>query len=88
MYGQSQQLGGQFGGYNQFGQPQQSYGMGPQNPSYGGMSQGVNQQGYSQYINPMYPTTAPMVAGQIQQQQNKGSLNGSTQISLSTSKKE
>lgn len=81
-------MGGQFGGFNQFGQPQTNYGMAPQAPGYGGMGQGANQQGYNQYINPMYPTTAPIVAGQIQQQQNKGSLNGGMQISLSTAKKE
>lgn len=34
----------------------------------------------------MYPTTAPMVAGQIQQ--NRANQGGNAQISLSTGKKE
>jgi hypothetical protein len=43
----------------------------------------AGNQGYSPYVNPMYPTTAPIVANQMQ---NKGNLNA-MQITLSTGKK-
>jgi len=80
---------GQYGGYNQFGHPQQGYMQQPPPPYGVGVGgQGFPQQGYSPYVNPMYPTTAPLAVNQMNQVQQKGNLNAGMGITLSTGKKE
>lgn len=52
--------------YNQYGQPQQNF-YGPPNPKFGQAPQNFPQQpAYSPYINPMYPTTAPLAVNSTQ----------------------
>lgn len=76
----------QFAAYNQFGQQQQQANYNyPQNPQpFGNVApQGFPQQqgGYNPYINPMYPTTAPLA---VNQPQKPASLNMG--ITLNTKK--
>ena len=71
------QFGGnqQFGAYNQFSQqqPNFNYPQNPQNPQPFGTPAPQNfgqQGGYNPYINPMYPTTAPLAVNQGQKAAN------------------
>lgn len=91
VYGQPQyphQIAGNqpFVGYNQYNQPQPNFNY-PQNPQpYPNVPpQGYPQQqsSYNPYINPMYPTTAPMA---VNQAQKPAGLNMG--ITLNTKKQE
>ena len=66
----------QFAGYNPYGQPQQNF-YGQPNPKFGQAppQNYPQQQVYSPYVNPMYPTTAPLAVNQAQQPQANVNLN-------------
>ena len=59
-------------------------------PGYGGYQQPQPQpqQGYNQYVNPMYSTTAPMAANQMNQPYQQQQKQANMGITLDTGKKE
>jgi hypothetical protein len=92
QYTQQPSQYGQYGQFpNQFGQPINQYGQQPQLNQFGQPNQFAyaqqppQQQAYSPYINPMYPTTAPLAANSYQP---SGNLNAGITLNTTTKKEE